>query len=269
MPKNIGKITQNNKNSITHKALLIVGAVLVLSLAGNFVLIKKNYTHESHDNIAGAVIKQVSAQEIYPLFICPCCGKTIDTPCCGMARERRNYVEALTQGKLSKDEVISAYVRKYGLNSFKDEVQKESFREKLVQEAPSDRPIISLTPEVYDFGEVSQSMGRVSTFFEIQNKGQSDLIIDKIETSCGCTSASIVYQGEEGPKFAMPGHGINEEIGDWQVSIAPDETAQLKVYYDPNMHQDFRGTAVREIHVFSNDPIDFEKEVSIELEQVD
>ena len=25
----------------------------------------------------------------------------------------------------------------------------------------------------------------------------------------------------------MPGHGINEEIGDWQVTIPPDGKAQL------------------------------------------
>ncbi len=39
--------------------------------------------------------------------------------------------------------------------------------------------------------------------------------------------------------------------------------------YDPNIYKDFRGAAIREIHVFSNDPIDFEKEVRVELNQVD
>jgi hypothetical protein len=137
-----------------------------------------------------------------------------------------------------------------------------------VKQAPAERPIISITPQKYDFGKVSQKKGVVTTFFEIKNKGSKDLIIDRLETSCGCTSASIVWQGKEGPKFNMPGHGINEKIKDWKVIIPPGETAQLKVYYDPNFHKDFQGFAIREIYVYSNDPIDFQKKVQIELNQV-
>ena len=126
-----------------------------------------------------------------------------------------------------------------------------------------------MNPDSYDFGEFSQIKVTVKTFFEIKNNGQSDLIIERLETSCGCTLASIVYQDQEGPKFNMPGHGVNEEIGDWQIAISSGASAQLKVYYDPNMHPEFRGTATRTIAIFSNDPIDFQKEVQIELNQVD
>jgi len=217
-----------------------------------------------------SVIENVSAQEIYPMFICPCCGKTIDAGCCPMAIERKAYVDGLVQGGLSKDEIVSSYAKKYGLNSFKDEAEKEKFRQKLIQEAPLNRPIISIEPKERDLGDISQAKGTATTEFQITNQGQGDLIIDKIETSCGCTSASVVYQDAESPVFSMPGHGINEEIDEnWQVAIPFGETAELKVYYDPNMHGDFRGTAIREIHVFSNDPIDFEKKVQIELNQVD
>ncbi len=138
----------------------------------------------------------------------------------------------------------------------------------MVLNAPENRPIISINSLIYDLGDVSQAKGVTSTVFTIVNQGQSNLIIDKIETSCGCTSASIIYNNQEGPKFSMPGHGVNEKVGDWQVSIPAGENAQLKVYYDPNMHGDFSGSVIREIHVFSNDPIDFEKEVSIELNQI-
>ena len=66
----------------------------------------------------------------------------------------------------------------------------------------------------------------------------------------------------------MAGHGIESPLA-WEVAIAPGESAQLKVYYDPSVHQDFRGPATREISIFSNDPIDFEKKATIELNQVD
>lgn len=210
----------------------ILAVALVLSLAVNIWLFTK--TRNSSDVLA----EVVSANEIYPLFVCPCCGRTIDAGCCPMATERTNYVDALVEAGISKDKVITAYVKKYGIDSFKDENKKEEFREKLVEEAPDKRPIIVISPDSYDFGNVSQKKGIAITLFEIRNEGKDDLVIDGMETSCGCTTASIIYNGEEGPKFGMPGHGLNEKIGDWQVAIPAD-------------------------------PIDFEKKVKIELNQVD
>ena len=264
---------ENNDDKIFN---LILKIALVISIGLNIWLIQKiglskNELVLDQGTASITKIEEVSAKEIYPLFFCPCCGQPLDKNniCCGLAEERINYIDGLVKTEASEEDVIFAYVKKYGLNSFVDEERQEKFRQKLVEEAPADRPIISLSPESYDFGDISQKEGITATFFELANKGKSDLVIDRIETSCGCTSAAIVYQEEEGPRFAMPGHGIDEEIGDWQISLAPGETAQLKVYYDPNAHPDFRGAAIREVYIFSNDSIDFEKKVSIELNQVD
>ncbi len=272
----------NFKQNFWKISTLVLGSILLLSLVGNALLTQKaknksqNNTQSSLEaNPARTVkmIEEVSAKDIYPLFECPCCGKSIDECTCGMAQERKNYVDVLIEvgENISEDEVILAYVKKYGLNSFMDKEKQEEFREKLVKEAPADRPIISINPDSYDFEDVSQKKGTVTTIFEIKNEGKNDLIIDRLESSCGCTSASVIYRGEEGPVFSMPGHGngTNEEIGDWQVAIPPGETAQLKVYYDPNVHPDFRGAVTREVHVYSSDPIDFEKKATIELNQVD
>lgn len=244
---------------------IILGIALILSFGADII---------NQNNSAGIIsfsIEVVSAQEIYPLFYCPCCGLPLDKNniCCGLAEERINYIDSLAETKISEKEIILAYVQKYGLNSFIDKEKQEEFRDELVKNAPANRPIISLSPDTYDFGDVSQKKGVATTFFELKNEGKSDLVINRLETSCGCTSASVIYQNEEGPIFNMPGHGINEEVGDWEVVIPPEGEAQLKVYYDPDMHQDFRGIAIREISVFSNDSIDFEKKVSIELNQVD
>ncbi len=93
-------------------------------------------------------------------------------------------------------------------------------------------------------------------------------MIDRMDTSCGCTFAAINYKDKESPFFTMPGHGYeNPEWGG--VSIPPGETAQLEVMYDPDTHGEFRGFAIREVYVYSNDPIDFEKKVRIELNQVE
>ncbi|NOZ58420.1 MAG: DUF1573 domain-containing protein, partial [Euryarchaeota archaeon] len=93
---------------------------------------------------------------------------------------------------------------------------------------PGGTPELVITPEAYDFGRVSVRGGEVSTLFLIENLGDGDLIIDDMDTSCACTSATVVYNGEEGPRFNMREHGTNPQW--WSQRIPPGERAYLKVY---------------------------------------
>ena len=247
----------------------MLGAILFLSLGVNVFLISRMNLEKGRAEVLSSSTKTTSAQEIYSLFECPCCCKSIGECTCPMAQERKNYVDVLLEvGDFqSEDEIALAYVKKYGLNSFLDKDKQQEIKEKLIKEAPADRPIISISPDSYDFGDVSQKEGRAFTSFDLKNEGKSDLVIDRLETSCGCTFASIIFEGKENPYFTMPGH---DNPTDWEgVTIPPGANAQLKVMYDPTVHMDFRGTAIRGISIFSNDPIDFEKEVKVELNQVD
>ena len=257
---------------INYKVLVLISIGLLFLGLGTKAFLIKGEGIPLKENLTDALsspVKPVSAQEIYPVFECPCCGKPIDQCTCPMAKERKAFVDGLTSRDISEDEAVTAYVKNYGLESFVDKNKQAEFKEKLIAQAPADRPIIAVSPESYDFGDVSQKEGVKNTFFEIKNEGETDLIIERLETSCGCTLASIIYQDKEGPKFSMPGHEIDEEVGDWQMIIPPGEKAQLKVYYDPNVHKDFRGAVTRSVSVFSNDLVDFEKRVTIELNQVD
>lgn len=123
---------------------------------------------------------------------------------------------------------------------------------------------LSISPSSYNFNSVSQKEGVVSTSFTIENTGTSDLVIDDMLSSCGCTSARLVVNGKEGPSFGMHNNPKN-----WEETIEPGASAELKVYYDPNVHPDFRGSATREITLFSNDSKKSETKVSIKLNQVD
>jgi len=257
-----------------NKFLVTAVIVLVVSGGANFFStgsIKEKIQTYSY-KINGALVSSVSAQEIYPLFACPCCGRPLDPKdiCCGMAQERITFIDQLTAKASTKEKVVMSYVKKYGLSSFIDKKQAKEFEKKLIANAPLDRPIITTRPESIDLGKVSQAKGVTTTLFKIANTGKTALVINKLETSCGCTTASIIYQNQEGPRFSMPGHGINEKIDkNWRVTIPAGKTAQLKVYYDPNVHKKLRGAVIREIHIFSNDPVNFEKKVQIELDQVD
>ena len=120
-----------------------------------------------------------------------------------------------------------------------------------------------------DRGRVSQTDGVVSTSFAIKNTGESDLIIENMDSSCMCTSARLVYNGVEGPIFGMSSHGDNPE--DYTLAIKPGDSATLKVYFDPNAHGKQTKPeikAVRTVTIISNDPDEFQKKVRIELIQV-
>ena len=249
--------------------IILVIIILAVGAVGGFWLVQ-NQKSSLPGRLGSALITPVLADEIYPMFLCTCCGLPLDKKkiCCEMAQERIDFIDSLARQGISKDEIILAYAKKYGANSFADKEKQKEFKEKLAAAAPENRPIISLSSESFDFGDVSQKNGVVSTLFEIKNEGKQDLIIDKLDSSCGCTSASVVFQGAEGPRFAMAGHGI-ESPSDWKAVIPPGQSGQLKIYYDPSVHADFRGYAIREIYIYSNDPIDFEKKVIVELNQVD
>lgn len=240
-------------NSDLKSLILALGIVLIATLVLN----------------SEPIVKSVSAEEVYPIFSCPCCSQPLDKNniCCEAAQERISYIDSLTAQKLSEKEIILTYIKRYGMNSFIDNKKQEEVKAWLVEIAPKARPQITLNAESYDWGDISEAKGVAVTFFELKNEGKKDLAINKLDTSCGCTSAAIIYQGNEGPRFAMAGHGI-ESPTNWKVMIPPGESAQLKVYYDPGIHKGFRGPATREISVFSNDPINFEKKVTIELNQV-
>jgi len=190
--------------------------------------------------------------------------------CCGAMQQRIDFIDSGVAGDMSHDDLLLAGIKEFGLNGLAKEETKQSIEEMLLAQAPEDAPKIDLSETKIDMGEVSQSEGIVSTIFSLENTGESDLIIDKISTSCGCTSAAIVYQGNEGPQFTMPGHG-KDNPKNWSISISPGDSAELKVYFDPNAHGPQKEDILpitRTISIFSNDPVEFEKQLRIELNQV-
>ena len=218
--------------------------------------------------IPGAVAA-VEAKEIYHMFTCPCCGQPLnkEKPCCGSMTQMIDFIDQKVSTGASKDDVILATAQEFGLERLADESKRGALREKLLANAPKDAPKITAAEVKNDLGTVSLKKGTVTTEFVIKNEGKSDLVVDKLSSSCGCTSASLIYQGKEGPRFYMAGHGHNAPDPNWNVSIAPGNEAQVKVYYDPTVHADLTGAVTREVSVHSNDPVDFETKLTITLNQ--
>lgn len=205
-----------------------------------------------------------SAEEMFSEFICPCCGMPIGDCSCGMAGERREFVTGLVSAGQNRLGIYLAYADQYGLDTFASQEVKEEVREYKVANAPEERPQIVLVSQQVDLGDVSTKEGQVETSVIIKNAGRRDLIVDGLGTSCGCTTASVVNDGQEGPVFSA---GTSPE--GWSTTIRPGEAAELMIYYDPSFHGGARGPILREVYISSNDPVDPVVKVSVELNQVD
>ena len=85
----------------------------------------------------------------------------------------------------------------------------------------------------YDFGSVSMAAGKVSRRFTIKNTGSEAVVINKMYTSCMCTTATLITtDGQFGP-VGMPGHGAIPSIN---LTIDPNEEAVVDVVFDPAAH---------------------------------
>lgn len=247
-------------------ALVLAGIITFTPLAE---LIFKHNPMDSKQIQNSIEINLKTSQEYYAMFQCSCCGRPIDANCCGMSRQRKEHLDELLLQGLEENEVVYKMVKKFGFDILMDQSMEQEVRDYIKSQASENPPKIEIENPRYNFGTISQSDGVVSTTFTLTNMGGSDLIIENMDSSCMCTTARLIYAGEEGPIFGMSMHGDNPK--DYSLAIPPGESAQLKVYYDPMAHGRQKKqeiTIVREITIISNDPVDFQKKVRIEITQV-
>lgn len=103
----------------------------------------------------------------------------------------------------------------------------------------------------YDFGTISMANGKVRHSYPLKNEGSEALNMDKIWTSCMCTTAEIKTQDGKiyGP-FGMAGHGGNTSA---DIDIAPGQEFELTIEFDPNAHgPEATGPIQRVVYVKTN-----------------
>ncbi len=88
------------------------------------------------------------------------------------------------------------------------------------------QPQITFVENNYDFGTIAEKGGKVSHVFEFTNTGNSALLINRVRTSCGCTS----------PQWT-------------RTPIEPGKKGSVKVTYNPNGRAGYFNKPVR---VYSN-----------------
>lgn len=93
---------------------------------------------------------------------------------------------------------------------------------------------IFATDGSFDFGTVSMKAGNVSNYFELKNEGTEMVKIEKVFTSCMCTSAYIIdSSGKKHGQFGMQGHGLSSKTN---IEVDPGESVTLEAIFDPAAH---------------------------------
>lgn len=86
----------------------------------------------------------------------------------------------------------------------------------------------------FDFGTVTMEKGKVFHEFRLVNEGGEPVKIEKVYTSCMCTTAEIIDQaGKKRGLFGMPGHGLSSRAN---VEVNAGESVTIKAIFDPNAH---------------------------------
>lgn len=94
---------------------------------------------------------------------------------------------------------------------------------------------VSLKAEetTFDFGRISMAAGPVRHTFVVTNPSSETITIEKIYTSCMCTTATLKLDGQTFGPFGMPGHG---SIPSLNQAIAPSQEIVIEAEFDPAAH---------------------------------
>lgn len=108
------------------------------------------------------------------------------------------------------------------------------------EEIDGDKSAITATPSSYDFGDIEQDKGKVSTVVKIENTGDESIKLNRLSTSCGCTTAEM-------------------DMSD----LLSGEVRDMKITFDPMAHPDESGPITRMVYLQTSDPV--MPELSIEI----
>ena len=93
--------------------------------------------------------------------------------------------------------------------------------------------VFSAAEAFFDFGEIKMSGGIVQHNFAVKNTQSEPIKITSIYTSCMCTTASLLLDGEKTGPFGMPGHGFGPSIN---KIVEPGKDFTVEAVFDPNAH---------------------------------
>lgn len=109
-----------------------------------------------------------------------------------------------------------------------------------------ERPKLEIFETGFDFGAMNLA-DKGQKDIQISNQGAKPLVISELITSCDCTSAELIINGQASPLFSM------RRDSKWRGEIAPTGIAILRIFYEPQV-MPIQGKVKRDIIFKTNDP---------------
>jgi len=190
----------NKKNIIITSIILAVFAISFFS----YSMMSANSSKKDDNMLTANLIGlSASSNDVYKMFLCPCCGQVLDKKniCCGMAREMINYIDSLIASGISSDEVIMKAVEKYGIGSVV-ESKREAVQAELAKRNPSAFP-----------------KGKLSFYSSVGQKAP-DFSLESID---GTTMKLSDYKGKNVVLFFTEGSMCYPACWDQMSSFGNDE----------------------------------------------
>lgn len=204
--------------------------------------------------------------EIYSKLKCCAC-KIEFAPCgCKEAVEIKAYIDALLDTGVSQRDIYYKVAKKYSLGVIVDERIKNEVKTQLLKEAGGKSPEIALEPAFFSFGDAGKKSGSIHKAFKIYNKGNADLVITNIRVSCDCVTVSLKVGKNKSPVFGVMG----ARDSGWKETIRPGKSGDLEVVIDmahPSMEAGRK--EVRDIFIASNDPLNSQITLRVEVNVID
>lgn len=101
------------------------------------------------------------------------------------------------------------------------------------QAEPNQKSSLFASERSFDFGTISMKDGNVTHVFRVANAADKDVTIERLSTSCMCTTAYIVEGASRSGPFGMAGMGVGTQANHL---FRAGETKGIEVVYDPNAH---------------------------------
>ena len=200
-------------------------------------------------------------KDIYSKLKCCPCKESFEACVCPEAKEMKAYVEALLETGATKEDIFYKVAKKFSLKVISDEPTRISVEKKLIKDAGNFRPQIVLEPKSFDFGSVSIKQSKISKTFKLINKGNADLIVTSVSTSCPCAFVSLKINKDKSRYFGTEGSPKDSEF-----KIKRNQIAELEVIIDLKSPSIKVGKTTRAAFIKSNDPINPDVTAMIEME---
>lgn len=97
----------------------------------------------------------------------------------------------------------------------------------------SSKGVLTAEEIKFDFGTISMGRGNVTHAYKIKNVGSETVAINRVYTSCMCTTAKFIKGSAVFGPFGMAGHGYIPTI---DQELKPGEEAIIEATFDPTAH---------------------------------